>query len=193
MVPTPIRIVRAIDRFTDFTGTVIAWLNVPLVAVVAYEVIARYVFAAPTIWSFDLTYMFYGTVFMLGAAYALHKGAHIRTDFFFERWSIRTRGLIDSVAYIAFFFPSLMVFFVVTWGEGWYAFQINEVSEQTPWRPILWPYKMVIPLTCLLLMIQGISETIKSVYAARTGLELEHKEKVEVCSAGGGAAPARGG
>ena len=54
------------------------------------------------------------------------------------------------------------------------------MSEQTPWRPILWPFKMVIPLTCLLLLIQGVSETIKSVYAARTGIELEHKEKVEV-------------
>lgn len=180
MTPLHIRIVRAIDRFTDTTGTWIAWLNVPLVAVVAYEVIARYVFGAPTIWSFDLTYMFYGTVFMLGSAYALHKGAHIRTDFFFERWSVRTRGLIDSVAYTVFFFPALIVFFTVTWGEGWYAFQIGEVSEQTPWRPILWPYKMVIPATCLLLIIQGVSETIKSVYAARTGTELEHKEKVEV-------------
>jgi TRAP-type mannitol/chloroaromatic compound transport system permease small subunit len=180
MVPLHIRIVRAIDWFTDMTGTLVAWLNVPLVLVVAYEVIARYAFNSPTIWSFDLTYMFYGTVFMLGAAYALHKGAHIRTDFFFEQWSVRTRGLIDSVAYLVFFFPSLIVFFWVTWGEGWYAFQIGEVSEQTPWRPILWPYKMVIPLTCLLLMIQGISETIKCVYAARTGIELEHKEKVEV-------------
>ena len=180
MTPLHIRIVRAIDRFTDTTGTWVAWLNVPLVAVVAYEVIARYVFGAPTIWSFDLTYMFYGTVFMLGSAYALHQGAHIRTDFFFERWSVRTRGLIDSIAYIVFFFPGLSVFLTVTWGEGWYAFQIGEVSEQTPWRPILWPYKMVIPATCLLLMIQGISETIKCVYAARTGTELEHKEKLEI-------------
>ena len=180
MVPLHIRIVRAIDWFTDFTGTLVAWLNMPLVAVVAYEVIARYVFGAPTIWSFDLTYMFYGTIFMLGAAYALHKGAHIRTDFFFEQWSVRTRGLIDSVAYIGFFFPSLIMFLLVSWGEGWYAFSIGEVSEQTPWRPILWPYKMVIPLTCLLLLIQGISETIKSVYAARTGVELEHKEKAVV-------------
>lgn len=180
MVPLHIRIVRAIDWFTDFTGTLVAWLNLPLVAVVAYEVIARYVFGAPTIWSFDLTYMFYGTIFMLGAAYALHKGAHIRTDFFFEQWSVRTRGLIDSVAYIGFFFPSLIMFLLVSWGEGWYAFSIGEVSEQTPWRPILWPYKMVIPLTCLLLLIQGISETIKSVYAARTGVELEHKEKAVV-------------
>jgi TRAP-type mannitol/chloroaromatic compound transport system permease small subunit len=178
--PLYIRIVRAIDRFTDFTGTLVAWLCIPMVAVVSYEVIARYAFNAPTIWSFDLTYMLYGAIFMLGAAYALHKGAHIRTDFLFEKWSIRTQGVIDSIAYIVFFFPSLLLFFAVGWEQGWYAFQISEVSEQTPWRPALWPFKMVIPLSCLLLLIQGVSETIKSVYAARTGIELEHKEKIEV-------------
>jgi TRAP-type mannitol/chloroaromatic compound transport system permease small subunit len=175
-----IRMVRVIDKFTDTTGTWIAWLSMPLVVVVAWEVIARYAFGAPTIWSFDLTYMLYGTIFMLGAAYALHKGAHIRTDFFFERWSIRTRNMIDSIAYLVFFFPSLIVFFWVSGAEGWYAFEIGETSEQTPWRPILWPYKMVVPLACLLLLVQGVSETIKSVYAARFGVELEHKEKVEI-------------
>jgi len=178
--PLHIRIVRAIDRFTDTTGTWVAWLNVPLVLAVSYEVIARYAFSAPTIWSFDVTYMLYATIFMLGSAYALHKGAHVRTDFLFEKWSIRTQGAIDSVAYIAFFFPALFVFLVVSGHEAWYAFDIGETSEQTPWRPILWPFKAVVPLTCLLLMIQGLSETIKSVYAARTGIELEHKEKVEV-------------
>ena len=180
--PSPglIRTVRWIDRFTDTSGTWIAWLNVPLVLAVAYEVIARYAFNAPTIWSFDVTYMLYGTIFMLGAAFALHKGAHIRTDFFFEKWSVKTKGTIDAVAYVVFFFPSIFVFLLVSWNEGWYAFQINETSEQTPWRPLLWPYKMVVPLACLLLLIQGVSETIKSLWAARTGIELEHKEKVEV-------------
>jgi TRAP-type mannitol/chloroaromatic compound transport system permease small subunit len=175
-----VKTVRVIDKFTDTTGTWVAWLNVPLVLAVAYEVFARYAFNAPTIWSFDVTYMLYGTIFMLGAAYALHKGAHIRTDFFFEKWSIRTKGVIDSTAYIVFFFPSIFVFLLVSGAEGWYAFEINETSEQTPWRPILWPFKMVVPLACLLLLIQGVSETIKSVYAARLGIELEHKEKVEV-------------
>jgi len=180
--PSPglIRLVNAIDKFTDTTGSWISWLAVPLVAAVSYEVIARYFFNAPTIWSFDVTFMLYGTLFMLGSAYALHKGAHIRTDFFFERWSVRTKGTIDAIAYLVFFFPSLIVFFFVSWNEGWYAFQIGETSEQTPWRPILWPFKMVVPLTCVLLLIQGVSETIKSVWAARTGIELEHKEKVEV-------------
>jgi TRAP-type mannitol/chloroaromatic compound transport system permease small subunit len=179
-VPFHIRLVRIIDKFTDTTGTWVAWLNVPLVLVVAYEVFARYLFDAPTIWSFDVTYMLYGTIFMLGSAYALHKGAHIRTDFFFEKWSIRTKGMIDSIAFLVFFFPSIFVFFLVSGQEGWYAMLIGETSEQTPWRPILWPFKLVVPLTCVLLLIQGISETIKSIYAARWGIELEHKEKVEI-------------
>ena len=178
--PRLLAITQRIDRFTDVIGLAVAWLNVPMVLAVSYEVVARYFFNAPTIWVYDVTYMLYGTIFMLGAAYALHKGAHIRTDFFFDTWSTRTKGMIDSVAYLALFFPSLILFFVVGAQEGWYAFTINETSEQTPWRPILWPFKMVIPLTCLLLMIQGVSEVIKSLHAALTGIELEHKEKVEV-------------
>ena len=93
--PRLMAITKRIDRFTDVVGLAVAWLNVPLVLAVSYEVIARYFFDAPTIWVFDVTYMLYGTIFMLGAAYALHKGAHIRTDFFFETWSIRTRGVIE--------------------------------------------------------------------------------------------------
>jgi TRAP-type mannitol/chloroaromatic compound transport system permease small subunit len=178
--PQLLAITRRIDKFTDATGVWVAWLNVPLVLAVSYEVIARYFFNAPTIWVFDVTYMLYGTIFMLGAAYALHKGAHIRTDFFFEAWSTRTKGVIDSTAYLVFFFPSLILFLIVSADEGWYAFRINETSEQTPWRPILWPFKMVVPLTCLLLIIQGVSEVLKSLHAATTGIELEHKEKVEV-------------
>jgi len=172
--------IRIIDTFTDLTGSLFAWLSVPLVAAVAFEVFARYLFNAPTIWSFDLTYMLYGALFMLGAAYALHKGAHIRTDFFWEHFSPRTRGLIDTISYIVFFFPSFTILMFISWHEAQYALQINETSDQTPWRPILWPFKGVVPLACLLLMIQGVSELLKSFYMARTGIELEHKEKVEV-------------
>jgi len=178
--PGLIKTVRVIDKFTDTTGVWIAWLNIPLVLAVSYEVIARYAFDAPTIWSFDVTYMLYGTIFMLGAAYALHKGAHIRTDFFYEKWSDRTRGIVDSISYLVFFFPSIIMLLAASGSEAWYAYSINETSEQTPWRPILWPYKAVVPLTCVLLLIQGISETIKSVYAWRTGIVLEHKEKIEI-------------
>ena len=178
--PGLIKTVRVIDKFTDTTGVWVAWLNVPLVLAVSFEVISRYAFDAPTIWSFDVTYMLYGTIFMLGAAYALHKGAHIRTDFFYEKWSAQTKGIVDSISYLVFFFPSIIMLLAASGSEAWYSFTINETSEQTPWRPILWPYKGVVPLTCVLLLIQGVSETIKSVYAWRTGIELEHKEKIEI-------------
>src|SRR5260370_40755583 len=115
--PGLIRTVRVIDKFTDTTGVWVAWLNVPLVLAVAYEVFARYVFNAPTIWSFDVTYMLYGTIFMLGAAYALHKGAHIRTDFFYEKWSVKTRGMVDSISYVGSFFPSLIMLLAASANE----------------------------------------------------------------------------
>jgi TRAP-type mannitol/chloroaromatic compound transport system permease small subunit len=178
--PRLLTVIRTVDAFTDWTGTAVSWLSVPLVAAVAYEVIARYVFNAPTIWAYDATYMLYGTLFMLGAAYALHKGAHIRTDFFWEQFSTRRKGWIDVVSYVLFFFPGFLALLVISWHEFIYAWQINELSDQTPWRPVLWPFKGMVPLACLLLLIQGVSEFLKSLYMARTGLELEHKEKVEV-------------
>lgn len=172
--------VRTVDRFTDWTGTAISWLSVPLVAAVAYEVMARYLFNAPTIWAFDATFMLYGTLFMLGAAYALLKGAHIRTDIFWETFSIRKKGWIDSASYILLFFPGLTVLLLVSLNEALYSWRINETSDLTPWRPYMWPFKGVVPLACLLLLIQGVSELLKSLYMARTGVELDHKEKVEV-------------
>jgi TRAP-type mannitol/chloroaromatic compound transport system permease small subunit len=169
MPPLLAAAVRLIDRFAELSGVVFAWLMVPLIGAVAYEVVARYAFNAPTIWAFDMTYMLYGAMFMLGAAYALRAGAHIRTDFFYERWSARTRGVIDSVAYIVFFFPGIALFLWVGWDEAWYAYDIGEMSEQTPWRPLLWPLKACIPLAAALLLLQGLSELAKSLYAALTG------------------------
>lgn len=161
--------VRAIDRFAEACGVAIAWLMVPLIGAVVYEVVARYAFNAPTIWAFDVTYMLYGAMFMLGAAYALRAGAHIRTDFFYEGWSPRTRGIIDSVAYLVFFFPGIALFLWVGWDEAWYAYEIGEMSEQTPWRPLLWPLKACIPLAAAFLLVQGLSELAKSLYGALTG------------------------
>ena len=88
--------------------------------------------------------------------------------------------MVDSISYLVFFFPSIIMLGVASGNEAWYSFTIGEMSEQTPWRPILWPFKAVVPLTCALLLLQGVSELIKSFYAARTGIVLEHKEKIEI-------------
>ena len=124
--------IRIIDRFTDATGFIIALLAVPLVGAVAFEVVSRYVFHAPTTWAYDLTYMLYGTIFMLGAAYALHKGAHVRTDFFWEKFSTRTKGIIDTISYIVFFFPAVLALVFAGWKYASRSWRYFEVSTMSP-------------------------------------------------------------
>jgi TRAP-type mannitol/chloroaromatic compound transport system permease small subunit len=178
--PALLAIIRIIDGFTDRTGTIISWLSVPLVLAVAYEVGARYLFNAPTIWAYDATYMLYGSLFMLGAHYTLYRGAHIRTDMLWEKFSDRKKGIIDSIAYIFFFFPGILMLFFASVDEAWHSFRINELSEQTAWRPILWPFKAVVPVTALLLLIQGVSELLKSLYAWKTGRLYAKREVIEI-------------
>jgi TRAP-type mannitol/chloroaromatic compound transport system permease small subunit len=167
-----VTMVGTIDGLAIWSGRIFCWLVVPLVAALTYEVFARYVFHAPTIWAYDVAYMLYGTHFMLGAAYTLYRGGHIRTDLFYQNWSVRTRGRIDAALYLLLFFPGIALFFWMGLQEALHSWDIREVSDASPWRPILYPFKAVIPLALLLLMIQGVSEFLKSAYAAVAGREL---------------------
>ena len=164
--------VRSIDRIAIWSGQVFCWLALPLVLGLTYEVIARYAFHAPTIWAFDVTYMLYGSHFMLGAAYTLYKGGHIRTDIFYQNWSYRTRGMVDASLYLFLFFPGMALFFWMGMQEALHAIDIREVSDASPWRPPIYHFKSVIPVAAMLLIIQGISEFLKSAYAARNGRPL---------------------
>lgn len=167
-----VRLVRVIDTFSEWSGRVFAWMILPLVFGATYEVIARYVFNRPTIWAYDLTYMLYGSHFMLGAGYTLLHGGHIRTDIFYQKWSPRTQGRIDALLYLLFFFPGMIFFFWMGAQEGLHSWDIGETSDASPWRPILYPLKLAIPVAALLLLVQGVSEFIKSAHRALKGRPL---------------------
>jgi TRAP-type mannitol/chloroaromatic compound transport system permease small subunit len=164
-----VKVIRGIDWFAEWSGKVIAFLCFPLVAALTYEVIARYLFHAPTEWAFDITYMLYGTIFMLAAAFTLLKKGHIRTDLFYTNWPPRTQGRVDAVMYILFYFPGIIFFLVAGWDYAAHSWATRETAALSPWRPILYPFKTVIPVTAFLLLIQGVSELLKSVYAAKRG------------------------
>jgi len=172
LVRAVLAIVRAIDGLALWSGQLFCWLVVPLVVALTYEVFARYVFHAPTIWAYDASYMLYGTHFMLGAAYTLYKDGHIRTDLFYQNWSVRTRGTVDATLYLLFFFPGIALFFWMGLQEALHSWDIREVSDASPWRPILYPFKAMIPISLGLLLIQGVSEFLKSAYAAIEGKPL---------------------
>jgi len=162
------RVARAIDRFTERSALAFAALLVPLVAAVIWEVVARYAFDAPTTWAYETIYALYAAMFMLGAAYALRVGAHVRTDFLWEKWTPRTRAAIDTVAYLAAFFPGMLLFLAAGLEATWSSYALGERSADTAWFPPLWPLKALVPASALLLLVQGISELLKSVEAWRS-------------------------
>jgi TRAP-type mannitol/chloroaromatic compound transport system permease small subunit len=173
-------IIRVIDRFSDITGRLIALAMLFLVATITYEVVMRYIFHAPTIWVFEASYMVNGSCFMLGCAYALYKGAHVRTDIFWENYSERRKGMIDLTSYLLLFFPAMLTMMLISVDDALLAFEIDERSQQSPWRAVMWPFKASVPLAALLFLIQGVSEALKCWYQIRYGREFQHREKFEV-------------
>ena len=173
-------IISSIDRVTDATGKLVSLAMLFLVFSISYECFSRYLLDAPTIWVMDTSYIANGSAFMLGCGYAMLKGAHVRTDMLWDGYSERKKGWIDLIAYVLLFYPTLITLMVISIDDAWYAYQIGETSEQSPWRPILWPFRASVPLAALLLMIQGVSESLKCCYQIRFGREFEHREKVEV-------------
>ncbi len=164
-----LKLARLFSQFSLWSGRVVAWLIVPMVLSLVYEVVARYAFNAPTVWAYDMTYMLYGAFFMLGAAFTLRRGGHIRTDSFYGEWSPRRQGMVDAIGYLVFFFPPLLVLFWLGLDFFWRAFARGERVVSSPWMPVVWPLKGAIPLACALLLLQGVAELIRSLHAARTG------------------------
>ena len=131
--PAYLAVIRTIDKFTVVTSYLFVIAIVPLIFANVVEVFARYVLRAPTVWALDVTTMSYATLFMLGAALALLKGAHVRTDMLWERFSDRTKGMIDSLALLVFFLPTMAVLFFISWDDFLYSISIDERSSSGAW------------------------------------------------------------
>ena len=134
-----------------------------------YEVLARKLFLSPTIWAYDMSRFLYGALFMLGAAYALSKGVHIRADFLYRNFKVKTQGKVDFWLYLLFYFPGLLVFFYMTTGFVQESIMRSERGMDTTWMPYMWPIKSCLWVGIIFLLIQGVSELLKSYYAATKG------------------------
>lgn len=176
MTDTPLsglpRAVYALDRVNLWTGMLVGWLIFPMVLSLVYEVGARYLFNAPTVWAYDMTYMLYGSFFMLGSGYTLMRGGHIRTDMIYGALSPRKQGAIDATCYVLFFFPAMIAFLYVTWPFAWTSLIRAERVVSSPWMPYIAPLKLAMPLTCALLLIQGLAELLRAIYAMRMNVWL---------------------
>jgi TRAP-type mannitol/chloroaromatic compound transport system permease small subunit len=158
-----------IDKFSKWVGNVVCWILIPLIFAMTYEVLARKLFLAPTIWAYDISRFLYGALFMLGAAYALSKGVHIRADFLYRNFKTKNQGKIDFWLYLLFYFPGLIVFLYMTIGFVGESIQRGEKGMDTTWMPYMWPIKTCLLVGIIFLLIQGISELFKSYWAATKG------------------------
>jgi TRAP-type mannitol/chloroaromatic compound transport system permease small subunit len=158
-----------IDKFSKRVGSVVCWILMPLIFAMTYEVLARKLFLAPTIWAYDISRFLYGALFMLGAGYALSRGVHIRADFLYRNFKVKNQGLIDFWLYLLFYFPGLIVFFYMTFGFVVESIQRGERGMDTTWMPYMWPIKTCLLIGIIFLLIQGFSELLKSYWAAKKG------------------------
>ena len=159
----------SIDKFNKIIGNIVCWITIPLILGMVYEVLARKLFLAPTIWAYDMSRFLYGALFMLGAGYALSKGVHIRADFLYRNFKTKTQGKIDFWLYLLFYFPGLIVFLYMTTIFVQESIMRNERGMDTTWMPYMWPIKSCLWFGIIFLLVQGVSELFKSYYAMTKG------------------------
>ena len=190
------RLLDAVDRASTAIGHIFGWCIVALTLQVPYEVTVRYVLARPTSWGYDASYILYGLLFMMSGAYALARNGHVRGDFLYRRWSPRRQALTDLVLYVLFFFPGILALVVSGWDFFLQSWAQDERSPFSPDAPRIWPFKFLIPLVGVLLLVQGAAEVARCVLCLRTGawpprlhdaeeLEVEILERVQSDRSGG--------
>lgn len=172
-------LINFIDRVTGWFGKAFAWLILVMTFGVAYEVFVRYVLNRPTTWAFDVTYIMYGALFMMGGAYTLSRDGHVRADFIYRLWSPRTQAKIELVLYFLFFFPGIIALVLAGWKYASRSWRYLEVSTMSPANIPIYQFKTVICVAGGLLVLQGIAQVCRCLVCIRTGEWPRHVDDVE--------------
>ena len=161
------KIIGAVDRLNLWVGKIICIALIPMCVAMVYEVIARKFFLAPTLWAYDISRMLYGAMFVIGAGYALSVGVHIRADFIYRNWRPRKQAIVDALLFVMMYFPGMIFFFFASYSYAVDAWMIGERGMDTAWMPHMGPIKSALPIGVALLILQGVSELFKCLYAAK--------------------------
>ncbi len=155
-------LIKTIERVTGSVGILASLAIVPLVLATCYEVFARYLFGSPTIWAYEVGYILTGSHFLLGMAYTLQTGAHIRIDIFSTKFRARTRAAIDLLGY-AVTFPLMLWLTYALFQHLATGYQRNEHSGQSAMNLPVWPFRLVFLIAFTLFALQILAEIVKTV------------------------------
>ncbi len=161
--------IRFADSLSAWFGKAFAWLIVLMAVGTGYEVFVRYVLNAPTSWALDVSFIMYGSLFMMGGAYTLSRGGHVRGDFIYRTWRPQTQAKVDLVLYLLFFMPAVFALIVTGWKYAARSVQYGEVSINSPAGVPIFQFKAVMVAAGVLLLIQGIAQICRCLICIRTG------------------------
>jgi len=173
-----IRFIRFADALSAWFGKAFAWLIILMATGTGYEVFVRYVLNSPTSWAFDVSFILYGGLFMMGGAYTLSRGGHVRGDFLYRLWRPRTQAKVDLVLYIVFFFPGVLALIFSGWKYASRSWGYGEVSVNSPAGVPIFQFKTIMVAAGILLFIQGIAQIMRCIHCIRTNQWLEAEEDV---------------
>jgi len=148
------RLFNIVDAFSRLLSWIAQIVTVVLVISMIYEVVARYVFGAPTIWAFDISYMCTGTLFVLGAAYALKQDAHVRIDFLAQKMPIAIRRMLEGFVFVFLLTPIFAALSKFAIERAWRAWATGEVENVSPWAPLMWPFFAILAIGLVALTLQ---------------------------------------
>ena len=154
-------LIKNIERVTGSVGILASFALVPLVLATCYEVFVRYVMDAPTIWAYEIGYILTGSHFLLGMAYTLQCGEHIRIDIFSGKFPDRVRAVIDLIGY-AVTLPLMLWLTYALWGHLATGYLRNEHSGQSAMNLPVWPFRIVFFAAFTLLALQIVAEVVKT-------------------------------
>lgn len=163
------KIVQLIDAFTEFSGRVLAWLVLAMAILTSLIVVLRYGFNTGSILAQELVIYMHGCLFMLGAAYALKKGAHVRVDIFYRDFKPRGQAWVNSLGGIIFLLPLCIFIAFVSWNYVADAWTIRESSPEPGGIPAVFLLKSLLPLMALNLFVQGLAETLRAALTLAEG------------------------
>ena len=156
-----------IDSLSDHAGRLVAYLIPFLALVEVYEVVARYACNAPTIWASELSAMLFGVFILLGGADTLRQGGHVNMDILYGRLSPKGRAVVDIITF-TLFLTFIGVLLWKGWETAWRSLKLLE-HDSTEWGPPLYPFKLMLPLGALLLLLQGLAKLVRDIQVLRKG------------------------
>ncbi|MEW5963460.1 MAG: TRAP transporter small permease subunit [Pseudomonadota bacterium] len=155
------RLADRLDRLIDRIGRLTGWFAFALVAVMAFNVLLRYLFRTGSVAMQELEWHLMAPVCLLGLSYALLHDGHVKVDIVYGRFPPRVQRLVDVVSMAAV----CVVVAILLYLSIPYVYQSYSIGEGSPDPGGLshrWVLKSMLPLGFLLLLIQSIAATLRA-------------------------------